>query len=881
MAKKNLVIVESPAKANTIKKILGRNYEVTASYGHIRDLPKTKMGIDIENGFTPSYSTIKGKGEITKALRTLAKKSNKIYLAADPDREGEAIAWHVAHILKLDPKDKNRIEFNEITKNAIKEAVKNPRTIDQNKVDAQQARRLLDRIVGYSISPYLWQLISSNTSAGRVQSVALKLICDLEDEIKAFIPEKYWEVSGNFSNNIDLNLYKLDTDRGIKIWDEKKVEELKIKLKNHPIFKVTSTEISKKSKKPPLPLKTSTLQQLASSYLGFSASKTMRVAQNLYEGLKINGTQRGLITYMRTDSTRISEEAQGQAKEFIINKYGKEYLGKPNNKKVDDKKKIQDAHEAVRPTYIDLEPDNIEEYLNSDQYRLYKLIWDRFIISQLAPMEYDQFTLISEYDKYQFRGLVNKVTFDGYYKVFKEEDEIKTATFPNIKKGDSLTLEKLNIKADETKPPKRFTESSLVRKLEADGIGRPSTYASIIETLKKREYVEFLGKSFVPTKLGYDVERILNKYFPRILGVEFTSSLEDALDDVEEGKLKWNELLEDFYQDFKKALDNFEKEVEKITNRRIESDVPCPVEGCNGKMLLKTGRFGKYLECEHFETCSGRIPLKTVEIDEQQLEDGHIFINDIVQKRERIKKGIPTDIVIKGVRYNLKKGRFGEYLESENFEEDNKRLPLSSKVIGILRDGTIDIDVDQISLKEKLMEMNEYFEEKDTDMVTPDGTMMILKKGRYGEYLESSNFKEDGIRIPLPTSIKNIIKEGKLEEKNGVLIIKHLLDEIKAIEDKLIAEAGLCEKCGSKFEVKASRRGKFLACSNYPDCKNTRKILKDKETGELSVAPKTKPKAKKKTTGGLGTPKAKVKKKTTGGLGTPKVKTKKTATKTK
>ncbi len=842
MAKKNLVIVESPAKANTIKKILGRNYEVTASYGHIRDLPKTKMGIDIENGFTPSYSTIKGKGEITKSLRALAKKADKIYLAADPDREGEAIAWHVAHILKLDPKEKNRIEFNEITKNAIKEAVKNPRTIDQNRVDSQQARRLLDRIVGYSISPYLWQLISSNTSAGRVQSVALKLICDLEDEIKSFIPEKYWEINGNFSNNVDLNLYKLGEDKGIKVWDEEKAKTLKKDLESNPTFKVLSTEIKKKSKNPPLPLKTSTLQQLASSYLGFSASKTMRVAQSLYEGLKIEGSQRGLITYMRTDSTRVSDEAQEQARNFITNKYGKKYLGQ-NQKKKSDNKKIQDAHEAVRPTYVELEPNNIEEYLNNDQYRLYKLIWERFIISQLAPMKYDQFTLISGYDKYEFRGIVNKVTFDGYYKVFKEEDEIKTAYFPSIKEGDLLMLEKLNIKADETKPPKRLTESSLVRRLESDGIGRPSTYASIIETLKKREYVEFMGKSFVPTKLGYDVERILAKYFPRILGVEFTSSMEDSLDSIENGKVVWNKVLGGFYKDFKKALDNFDKEVEKIKNRRIESDVPCPIDGCNGKMLLKTGRFGKYLECEDFENCSGRIPLKTVEIDEKQLEDGFIFINNTVQKRERIKKGIPTDIVIKGIRYNLKKGRFGEYLESENYEEDNKRLPLSSNVISILRDGTIDIDSKEIALKEKLIQMNEYFEEKETDVKTDDGATMTLKKGRYGEYLESNNFAVDEVRIPLPANIKKMIKEGKLEEKNGVIIIKYLLDEIREVEDRLINEAGKCEKCGNKFEVKGSRRGKFLACSNYPTCKNTKKIIKDKDTEELTIATATRKKA--------------------------------------
>lgn len=844
MAKKSLVIVESPAKANTIKKILGRNYEVTASNGHIRDLPKTNMGVDIENNFEPSYSTIRGKGEITKKLRTLAKKADKVYLAADPDREGEAIAWHVAALLKLDPEEDNRIEFNEVTKTAIKEAIKKPRKINQDRVDAQQARRVLDRIVGYSISPYLWKLITSNTSAGRVQSVSLKLICDLEDEIRNFVPETYWDVQGQFSGDIELNLYKTKDSKGARVWDKEIVNRLEKDLKGKVDFNVESTEIKERKKNPPQPLKTSTLQQLASSYLGFSASKTMRVAQSLYEGLKIDGTHRGLITYMRTDSTRISEEAQEQGKNFILKKYGKKYIGKKYIKKKDEKK-IQDAHEAVRPTYIDLEPNSIEEHLNNDQFKLYKLIWERFIISQLAPMEYEQFTLIVEHGEYKFRGIANKVTFDGYYKVFKGEDEIKTGDFPDLNVGDSLELKKLEIKEDETKPPKRFTESSLVRRLEGDGIGRPSTYAAIIETLKKREYVELEGKSFIPTKLGYDVEKILGKYFPRILGVEFTSSMENILDEVEEGKRKWKSVLEEFYKDFKVALDNFEKEVEKITNRRIESDVPCPTEGCTGKMLLKTGRFGKYLECEFHETCNGRIPMRSIEIDEKELEEGYIRVNDVVSKKERIKKGIPTDVVVKGIRYNLKVGRFGEYLESENYLEDNKRIPLSGKVREVLRDGTIDIDAEVIQLKDKLVELKEFFEERDTDVLTPEGKKMVLKKGRYGEYLESINFKEDEIRIPLPASIKNMIKEGSLEIKDDKLIIKHLLDEIKEVEDKLVKEAGPCEKCGSPFEVKGSRMGKFLACSNYPKCKNTRKILKDKETGKLSVAPK---KAAKKTT---------------------------------
>ncbi|MGL4988197.1 MAG: type I DNA topoisomerase, partial [Cetobacterium sp.] len=604
VAKKNLVIVESPAKAKTIEKILGNNFHVTASFGHVRDLPKSKIGVDVEAGFKPSYSTIRGKGDIIKTLKDLAKKSNKIYLASDPDREGEAIAWHLAQTLKLDENEANRIEFNEITNVAIREAIKNPRKVDINRVNAQQARRILDRLVGYEISPLLWKAISSNTSAGRVQSVALKLVCDLEDKIKKFIPEKFWDIKGEFQNNMNLSLYKVEGKRFERITDETVVQNVKLTLNSE--YEVINSKVSKKSKNPPLPLKTSTLQQLSSSYIGFSASKTMSVAQSLYEGISIDGTQKGLITYMRTDSTRISEEAKGMAKSYITENFGKEYLGKEVVKKKKEEK-IQDAHEAVRPTEIYLVPDKIKKDLTPDQYKLYKLIWDRFMISQLAPMEYEQFEIILQNGAYQFRGTLNKIIFDGYYKVFKDEEDLPLGQFPIINEGDYLELNKLNIKEDWTKPPARLTESSLVKKLEADGIGRPSTYAAIIETLKKREYVILEGKSFVPTELGYEIKSILETNFKEIMDVKFTASLEDGLDSVEEGQKNWVEILEDFYSKLSKDLELYKAKVEEESSRIITSDVPCPCG--KGNMIMKNGRFGRYLCCTD-EECKEKYSLK-------------------------------------------------------------------------------------------------------------------------------------------------------------------------------------------------------------------------------------------------------------------------------
>ena len=454
MAKK-LVIVESPSKAKTIEKILGKGYEVEASYGHVIDLPKTKIGVDIENNFEPHYQVIKGKGEVLKKLKDKAKKADAVYLASDMDREGEAIAWHISNYIK-EPKKTKRIEFNEITKTAINNAIKHPRDINENLVNAQQARRVLDRIVGYKISPLLWKIISKNASAGRVQSVALKLICDLEDEIRSFIPQKYWEVSVLTDKGIELNIYEIASEKIDRIFDEKVMQKLKKDLdkKDLTIFKI---KVSKKTQKPPLVFKTSTLQQLASSYLGFATTKTMRVAQQLYEGLSIDGENVGLITYMRTDSTRVSNDSMADAGKYIEKNFGKEYIGKYVPAK--GKGNVQDAHEGIRPTDITLEPDRLKDSLSSEQYRLYKLIWERFLVSQFSSMKYDQMQINADHGDYVFRGTINKVTFDGYYKIFKDEDEIKTADFPEINEGDVLKVKELKIKDGITKPPARYSEA--------------------------------------------------------------------------------------------------------------------------------------------------------------------------------------------------------------------------------------------------------------------------------------------------------------------------------------------------------------------------------------------------------------------------------------
>ncbi len=753
--KKNLVIVESPAKAKTIEKILGSNFNVTASFGHIRDLPKSTLGVDVENGFKPNYSTIRGKGEITKALKELAKKADKVYLASDPDREGEAIAWHIAHTLKLDENENNRIEFNEITSSAIREAIKHPRKIDTDKVNAQQARRILDRLVGYGISPLLWKTISANTSAGRVQSVALKLICDLEDTIKKFVPEKFWDIKGKFNDKLDLTLYKIDEKKIDKLKDEKAIERIKGLEKKK--FLVESAKVNKKVKNPPLPLKTSTLQQLASSYLGFGASKTMRVAQGLYEGINIDGTHKGLITYMRTDSTRISEEAKEMAKDYILKNYGKEYLGKDAVKKEKKQENIQDAHEGIRPTDINYEPKDLQKYLDKDQLKLYTLIWERFLISQLAPMKYDQFELICEKDKIQFRGILNKITFDGYYKIFKDEDDIPLGDFPDIQTGDKMLLNKLEIKEDYTKPPARLTESSLIKKLEADGIGRPSTYATIIDTLKKREYVSLKGKSFVPTQLGYEVKYVLNEHFQDIMNEKFTADLENKLDEIAEGKENWQKILQNFYDGLSKNIAKYKSEVEKDENKVIVSDVKCPCG--NGYMILKNGRFGRYLACND-EECKEKFSLKGIDIPMEEIQAGKIYVNDILKERMNEKRGKLTDVkTLKGVTMLLKVGRFGSYLESENYTSDNIREPLPSEIRKLLAQGSIEEKNGIVLLNDKIKSIKDEENKilSKAGVCEKCGKPFKIGKGRWGRFLACTGYPEC-------KNIKKIDAEGNIIE---------------------------------------------------------------------------------------------------------------------
>lgn len=746
MSKKKLVIVESPAKAKTIEKILGESYHVTASFGHVRDLPKTTLGIKIEENFKPNYSILKDKKELVNSLKAMAKKSSKVYLASDPDREGEAIAWHIAKALKLDENELNRIEFNEITESAVGDSIKNVRKIDMEMVNAQQTRRILDRIVGYKISPMLWRTISANTSAGRVQSVALKLICDLEDIIKVFVPERYWTVAGEFQDDLKLSLNKVDDKKFDILKDELAVRELE-KIEKNTEFIVTTSKVTKRTKNPPQPLKTSTLQQLSSSYLGFSATKTMRVAQGLYEGLTIDGEQKGLITYMRTDSVRISEEAKSMVKEFITNTYGIEYIGMEKVSKT--KQKIQDAHEAVRPSDVKLEPEKIKKWLDNDQFKLYKLIWDRFVISQMASMKYDQFEVILNKGRFDFRGSLNKIIFDGYYKIFKDEDELPLGDFPDINIGDIKKIQKINIKEEYTKPPARMTESSLVKRLEQEGIGRPSTYASIVETLKKRDYVALEGKSFIPTELGYSVEKELQEHFPNIMNIKFTAELENRLDMIAAGELIWTDVLAEFYGELSVYLEKYQEILDEEEKRRITSDVSC--ECSDEPMVMKTGIFGKYLICEN-EACKTKVTLKGIDISKEQIIAGHLLVKEQIDIRNKLRNGKPTDVY------------------------------------------------------------------------TETGSKCLLKLGRFGSYLESENFKDDGIRLSLPGEIKKHIINGTLEEKDGISLIKDMLDKILEEENAILKSAGACEKCGKPFKINRGRWGKFLSCTGYPECKNIKKL---------------------------------------------------------
>ena len=608
-----LVIVESPAKMKTIKKFLGSNYIVDASMGHVRDLPKSKLGIDIEHGYEPKYITIRGKGELLSALRKDVKKADTIYLATDPDREGEAISWHLKTALGLDDqKDKKvyRITFNEITKNAVKNALKHPRDIDMNLVDAQQARRVIDRMVGYTISPLLWEKIRRGLSAGRVQSVALRMICDREEEIAAFVPEEYWTIDA---------MFKLDKKSELKAsyyGKEGKKAEIRSKDEADKIvsevsggdFEVTDVKRSERSKNSPLPFTTSTLQQEAGRLLNFSTQKTMRVAQRLYEGVEVKGHGSiGLITYLRTDSIRISDEAVAAAKAYIGENYGSAYVSHvlPTGKK--NSGNVQDAHEAIRPTYLELTPEKLKDELGRDELRLYKLIWNRFIASRMTPAVYSTTSVRLKNGEHIFTMSGSKLKFKGFLAVYDSESEEETkADLSAIEEGERLTADKIKPEQHFTQPPAHYTESSLVKKLEEDGIGRPSTYAPTITTLLQRHYITKEKKNLFVTELGQAVNSMMVKCFPSIVDSKFTANMEYMLDSVGEGKTDWKTIVENFYPDLEESVNAAKESLEKVKVADQVSDVPC--DKCGRMMVIKYGPHGKFLACPGFPECKNTKP---------------------------------------------------------------------------------------------------------------------------------------------------------------------------------------------------------------------------------------------------------------------------------
>ena len=624
-----LVIVESPAKAKTIERYLGKKYTVKASMGHIRDLPKSQMGVDVEENYKPKYITIRGKGDILKELRKSAKKAKKIYLAADPDREGEAIAWHLAHILNVDENSECRVVFNEITKDAIKESFKHPRKIDLDLVDAQQARRILDRLVGYNISPLLWKKVKKGLSAGRVQSVALKMILDREKEIKNFEPEEYWSIDAQFQKDAEMfdgTFYGIDGKKAA-LNTEKDVNDIKARLDGN---KFTIDKVNKRERKrnPAQPFITSSLQQEAARKLNFRAKKTMMIAQQLYEGIDLGrkaGGITGLITYMRTDSTRISETAKQEAKSYIEENYGKEYLGA--SRAVKNKEGAQDAHEAIRPTSTLRDPKTLKDVLSREQLRLYKLIWERFVASQMSPAVMDTMTVHLLNNDVEFRATGSKIKFKGFMRVYVEgtddNKKVEDKLLPDLEEGTTVESKEIIPNQHFTQPPPRYTDARLVRAMEEQGIGRPSTYAPTLDTIQRRGYISMDNKRFIPTELGTIVCELVEEFFPEIIDADFTAKMETDLDSIEEGKIEWMKIIDEFYGGFSKRLDIAEKEMEKIEIKDEPAGIDC--ENCGNEMVYKMGRYGKFLACSNFPECRNTKPiLKEIGVKCPKCKDGNV-----------------------------------------------------------------------------------------------------------------------------------------------------------------------------------------------------------------------------------------------------------------
>jgi DNA topoisomerase-1 len=808
---KSLVIVESPAKARTIanylKGSLKKDFVIKASVGHIKDLPETRLGVDIENGFTPEYQVIKGKVKVLKEIKNAAEKAEGIYIATDPDREGEAIAWHIAEEVHRAPANIHRVLFNEITARSVREAMLNPEKLNQNKYEAQQARRVLDRLVGYLVSPLLWDKVRRGLSAGRVQTVAVRLLCEREEEIRSFVPQEYWTIEalleGQNPPSFKATLARIDSEKA-EIKNEKEARAILQDLASIP-FTVKQIERKERRKNPPPPYITSQLQQEAWRKLHFTAKKTMSLAQRLYEGVEIGQEGPvGLITYMRTDSFRISPEALQAVRRYIEGKFGPSYLPeKPNFYK--SRKTAQEAHEAIRPTSMEYEPGVVKPFLNKDQFALYELIWNRFVASQMNPAVYDQTIVDIEAGKYTFRATGSILLFPGFMTLYIEtkeengEGEDPEGRLPELTEGETLKILELTPDQHFTQPPPRYTEATLIKELEEKGIGRPSTYASILDNIQEREYVAKEKGRLFPTELGCLVTDLLVGNFQDIFDVQFTAQMEDELDKVEEGEMKWTRALEDFYDPFQKDLEKAKVEMEDIKWKGISTDLTC--DKCGAPMVIKLGRHGQFLACSNYPECKN-----TKEF--QRNEAGEIQVVEAEPVQETCEKC--------GASMVIKTGRFGKFLACSNY-------PQCKNTKKMVVNGEGKLEVAQ--------------EERSSEVCEKCGAPMLIKTGRFGKFLACSNYPECK-----NTQRIGVTGKGKSEGSQPVPTGEN------------------CEQCGSLLVYRKGRFGPFIACSNYPRCRYTKKISKVPEKGEEAKQPA--PAAEKKKTAQKTEKKAEAEKKT-------------------
>jgi len=791
---KSLVIVESPAKARTISSYLKDDFIIKASVGHVKDLPESRLGVDVENGFAPQYQVIKGKIKILKEIKKAAEKAKSIYLATDPDREGEAIAWHIAEELNRPPGTIHRVLFNEITARSVREAILKPERLNRDKFEAQQARRILDRLVGYLISPLLWEKVRRGLSAGRVQSVAVRLLCEREKEIQSFVSQEYWTIQafleGGGPPSFKATLVRIDSKKA-GINNEGEAQAILKDLA--PLsFSVKEIERKERRKNPPPPYITSQLQQEAWRKLRFTAKKTMALAQRLYEGVELGQEGPvGLITYMRTDSVRISPDALQEVRQFIAEKFGPAYLPeKPNFYK--SRKTAQEAHESIRPTSIKYDPPAVKSFLNQDQFNLYELIWNRFVACQMNPAVYDQTSVDIQAGKYLFRATGSILLFPGFMTLYIEtadenaEGEDREGKLPEMTVGQALKLLELTPEQHFTQPPPRYTEATLIRELEEKGIGRPSTYAAILDNIQEREYAAKEKGRLYPTELGCLVTDLLVENFPDILDVQFTAQMEDELDKVEEGHLPWVQALEDFYDPFQKNLEKARVEMQDMKGKGVPTDLKC--EKCGAPMVIKLGRHGQFLACSNYPECKN-----TKEFQKTGAGEVQIVENKIVQETCE-KCGAPMVI---------KNGRFGKFFACSNYPKckNTKRMLVNGE-------GQLEVAQDEAS----------------SEACEKCGAPMLIKSGRFGKFLACSNYPEC-------KNTKRIFaaKEGGTQGANPVPTGEN------------------CEKCGAPLVYRQGRFGPFIACSNYPKCRYTKKMSatpeKEKETKEKNT---TAPKAKKK-----------------------------------